>query len=208
MAKKKSSHPRLLEIRKYSNRRYYDSTRSCHITLEEIRRLIREGYDIRVIDSKTSTDITGQVLAQVILDLDTEKLELLPAGFLTRNIRFNYDLVENYIGKYLNQTMLSFMDWQHQAGPPPSGGQGWPSFPGGGQGWPIPPWGGMGVGPTAPAEPAPERSESGSVDNLGEQLEALQREVEQLRKSVGGSGVKASAKSKAKAKKNSANAKK
>ena len=59
-----SSEPELkrLEIKKYPNRRYYDATHSKHLTLDEIRGLIQQGYDLRVVDAKTSADITAQVL--------------------------------------------------------------------------------------------------------------------------------------------------
>src|SRR5205823_3540835 len=53
---------KILEIKKYPNRRYYDATHSRHLTLEEIRSLIQQGYDIRVTDAKSSADITAQVL--------------------------------------------------------------------------------------------------------------------------------------------------
>lgn len=62
-----NANPRQLEIRKYPNRRYYDVTRSQHLTLEDIRSLVRENYDIRVTDSKSGSDITAKVLAQIIL---------------------------------------------------------------------------------------------------------------------------------------------
>src|SRR3954469_4042640 len=76
-----------LEIKKYANRRYYDATHSRHLTLEEIRAMIQDGFDIRVIDAKTSDDITGQVLTQLILELDTPKLDSLPVPLLLRLIR-------------------------------------------------------------------------------------------------------------------------
>ncbi|HZV34316.1 MAG TPA: polyhydroxyalkanoate synthesis regulator DNA-binding domain-containing protein, partial [Verrucomicrobiae bacterium] len=65
MAETNAPHSKTLDIRKYPNRRYYDVTRSQHLTLEDIRELVREGHDIRVTDSKTSADITPKVLAQI-----------------------------------------------------------------------------------------------------------------------------------------------
>src|SRR5438105_5406351 len=105
---------RRLEIKKYSNRRYYDATHSRHLTLEEIRSLIQQDYDIRVIDAKTSADITAQVLTQLILELDTPKLDSLPVPLLVRLIRMNDQLVKDFIEKYFNQALKSFFDYQQQ----------------------------------------------------------------------------------------------
>jgi polyhydroxyalkanoate synthesis repressor PhaR len=102
-----------LEIKKYSNRRYYDATHSRHLTLDEIRNLIQQGYDIQVTDAKTSADITAQVLTQLILELDTPKLDSLPVPLLVRLIRMNDQLVKDFIEKYFNQALKSFLDYQH-----------------------------------------------------------------------------------------------
>jgi polyhydroxyalkanoate synthesis repressor PhaR len=103
-----------LEIKKYPNRRYYDATHSRHLTLDEIRALIQQGYDIRVVDAKTSADITAQVLTQLILELDTPKLDSLPVPLLVRLIRMNDQLVKDFIDKYFNQALQSFLDYQRQ----------------------------------------------------------------------------------------------
>src|SRR5215475_11514076 len=108
------SRDRILEIKKYPNRRYYDATHSRHLTLEEIRSMIQQGYDIRVIDAKTSADITAQVLTQIILELDTPKLDSLPVPLLVRLIRMNDQLVKDFIEKYFNQALKSFFDYQQQ----------------------------------------------------------------------------------------------
>ena len=57
-------------LKKYPNRRYYDTTQSRHITLDEIYAMIRGGVDVHVTDSKTGEDITAKVLAQIILEHD------------------------------------------------------------------------------------------------------------------------------------------
>jgi polyhydroxyalkanoate synthesis repressor PhaR len=103
-----------LEIKKYPNRRYYDATHSRHLTLEEIRSMIQQGYDLRVMDAKTSTDITAQVLTQIILELDSTKLDSLPVPLLTRLIRMNDQLIKDFIEKYFNQALQSFGDYQRQ----------------------------------------------------------------------------------------------
>jgi polyhydroxyalkanoate synthesis repressor PhaR len=103
-----------LEIKKYPNRRYYDATHSRHLTLDEIRTMVQQGYDIVVIDARTSADITAQVLTQIILELDTPKLDSLPIPLLLRLIRMNDQLVKDFIEKYFNQALQSFLGYQHQ----------------------------------------------------------------------------------------------
>jgi polyhydroxyalkanoate synthesis repressor PhaR len=103
-----------LEIKKYPNRRYYDATHSRHLTLDEIRSLIQQGYDLHVVDARTSADITAQVLTQIILELDTPKVDSLPVPLLVRIIRMNDQLVKDFIEKYFNQALKSFLDYQQQ----------------------------------------------------------------------------------------------
>src|SRR5215510_11290197 len=112
MAKPSDANLKKLEIKKYPNRRYYDATHSRHLTLDEIRSLIQQGYDLRVIDARTSSDITAQVLTQIILELDTPKLDSLPVPLLVRLIRMNDQLVKDFIEKYFNQALQSFLDYQ------------------------------------------------------------------------------------------------
>ncbi|HWX20272.1 MAG TPA: polyhydroxyalkanoate synthesis regulator DNA-binding domain-containing protein [Candidatus Binatia bacterium] len=108
------AHAKKLEIKKYPNRRYYDATHSRHLTLDEIQSLVQQGYDLRVTDARTSRDITAQVLTQIILELDTPKLDSLPVPLLVRIIRMNDQLVKDFIEKYFNQALKSFLDYQQQ----------------------------------------------------------------------------------------------
>ena len=103
-----------LEIKKYPNRRYYDTTQSRHLTLDEIRTLIQQGYDLSVVDAKSGADITAQLLTQIILELDTPKVDSLPVPLLVRLIRMNDQLVKDFIEKYFNQALKSFLDYQQQ----------------------------------------------------------------------------------------------
>jgi len=101
-----------LEIRKYPNRRYYDATHSRHLTLEEIRSFIGEGYDINVTDSKTGADITAQVLTQIILELDTPKIDSFPVALLLRMIRSNDQAVRDFVETYFNQAFKAYSEYQ------------------------------------------------------------------------------------------------
>ena len=103
-----------LDIRKYPNRRYYDATHSRHMTLEEIRSLVRDGYDIKVTDSKTGADITAQVLTQIILELETPKIDTFPVALLLRMIRSNDQVVRDFVETYFNQAFKAYSEYQKQ----------------------------------------------------------------------------------------------
>jgi polyhydroxyalkanoate synthesis repressor PhaR len=101
-------------LRKYPNRRYYDTTRSQYVTLEEIYELIRGGQDVHVVDSKSGDDITAKVLAQIILEQDPPKLGVFPVELLHQLIRSNEPLMRDFIDKYFNQALKAFLNSQRQ----------------------------------------------------------------------------------------------
>jgi polyhydroxyalkanoate synthesis repressor PhaR len=103
-----------LDIRKYPNRRYYDTTHSRHLTLEEIRSLISDGYDIKVTDSKSGADITAQVLTQIILELETPKIDSFPVALLLQMIRSNDHAMRDFVETYFNQAFKAYLDYQKQ----------------------------------------------------------------------------------------------
>lgn len=112
MSEANSNGAKRLEIRKYPNRRYYDTSRSRHVTLEEIYQLIRDGYEVQIKDSKSGQDITAKVLAQIIIELDPPKLDVFPVPLLHRLLRSNEQLVTDFISKYFNQPLMAFLDSQ------------------------------------------------------------------------------------------------
>ena len=77
-----------IELRRYPNRRYYDSTRSQHLTLDDIYRLVRDGYSVTVSDSKSGDDITARVLTQLILEHDPLEAGGLSGGVVAPNYSF------------------------------------------------------------------------------------------------------------------------
>lgn len=91
----------VLQIRKYSNRRLYDSTRSRHITADELYDLVREGHDVVVTDSSSGADITHQVLTQMILERDPPKLEVFPATLLHEIIRANQQMWKKFAEEWM-----------------------------------------------------------------------------------------------------------
>jgi polyhydroxyalkanoate synthesis repressor PhaR len=90
-----------LEIRKYSNRRLYDTTRSRHITADDLYELVRTGHDVVITDSATGVDITHQVLTQMILERDPPKLEVFPTTLLHEIIRANQQMWRKFVDQWL-----------------------------------------------------------------------------------------------------------
>jgi polyhydroxyalkanoate synthesis repressor PhaR len=90
-----------LQIRKYSNRRLYDTTRSRHITADELYQLVRDGHDVIVTDSATGEDITHQVLTQMIFERDSPKLDVFPTTLLHEIIRANQQMWKKFAEQWL-----------------------------------------------------------------------------------------------------------
>ena len=104
--------PSPILLRKYRNRRYYDTTRSLHVSLEDIYQLILDGQDVQVTDVDSGEDITAKVLAQIILEHDPGKLGAFPAELLHRVIRANEPLIRDFIDRYFNQFLRAYMESQ------------------------------------------------------------------------------------------------
>ena len=114
MAENNGDEPRTLEIRKYQNRRYYDGTRSRHLSLQQIHQLIIEGYNIRVSDAKTKEDITAKILTQILLEYEPVKLDLFSNELLIRAIRVNDRLLKDFVDVYFRQAFEAFCVSQKQ----------------------------------------------------------------------------------------------
>ena len=175
-----------LELKKYPNRRYYDATHSRHLTLDEIQTLIQQGYDIQVTDAKTGADITAQVLTQIILELDTTKLNSFPVPLLVRVIRMNDQLVKDFIDKYFNQALKSFFDYQQQVEEQIRRAHGLPSVFPSVSAWTkavLQPFTSAfsGAGSEQPTEPAPAPEEP-AADQLRQLVRDLQAQVAELKK--------------------------
>lgn len=99
-------------IKKYPNRRLYDTEISSYITLEDIRQLIIEGESFEVREAKTGKDITRSVLLQIIAEHEDIGQPILSAQLLTEIIRFYGDSLQGYIGSYLERSVDMFIDQQ------------------------------------------------------------------------------------------------
>jgi len=89
-----------ITIKKYSNRRLYDSTNKRYVTLEDIAFLIREGSEIKVIDSQSGDDISKVILIQVILESEKNKEDILPVSFLHMLIKYGNKVAKDFFENY------------------------------------------------------------------------------------------------------------
>ncbi|MCJ0824429.1 polyhydroxyalkanoate synthesis repressor PhaR [Luteimonas sp. 50] len=101
-------------IKKYPNRRLYDTEISSYITIEDVRQLIVEGEDFEVRDAKSGDDLTRQVLLQIIAEHEQDGEPMLSTQLLSQIIRFYGDSLQGFMGNYLERSMQMFMDQQQQ----------------------------------------------------------------------------------------------
>jgi polyhydroxyalkanoate synthesis repressor PhaR len=101
-------------IKKYPNRRLYDTEISSYITIEDVRQLIVEGEEFEVRDAKSGEDLTRLVLLQIISDQEQDGEPVLSTQLLSQIIRFYGDSLQGFMGNYLERSMQIFMDQQAQ----------------------------------------------------------------------------------------------
>ncbi|MCG8432872.1 MAG: polyhydroxyalkanoate synthesis repressor PhaR [Gammaproteobacteria bacterium] len=101
-------------IKKYPNRRLYDTVESRYITLAEIRQLVLDKIDFKVIDKQSQDDITCNILLQVIAEQEQKGTPMLSRDLLAGIIRSYGGSMQNIVGNYLDQSMKLFMSQQQQ----------------------------------------------------------------------------------------------
>ncbi len=99
-------------IKKYANRRLYDTHASRHVTLDGIRQLIVDGEDIVVIDDTNGQDITRSILLQVIAEQEQSGRPILSAGMLRHIIRFYGNPLQEFMAQYLEASVEAFLNQQ------------------------------------------------------------------------------------------------
>jgi polyhydroxyalkanoate synthesis repressor PhaR len=95
-------------IKKYANRRLYDTESSAYITLDRLAQMVREEREFEVIDAKTGDDITRQVLTQIIVDEEARGATMLPLNFLKQLIGLYGNSMQNLVPSYLEAAMEAF----------------------------------------------------------------------------------------------------
>jgi polyhydroxyalkanoate synthesis repressor PhaR len=95
-------------VKKYANRRLYNTRSSSYITLEDLARMTREGVDFKVLDAKTGNDITHQILTQIIMEEEASGEQMLPVGFLRQLISMYGHSMQAMMPQYLEASMENF----------------------------------------------------------------------------------------------------
>src|SRR5436309_14589075 len=101
-------------VKKYANRRLYNTATSSYVTLDDLATLIKEGGDFVVHDAKTGEDLTRSVLTQIIVEQEQKGQNLLPISFLRQLISFYGDSMQFLVPGYLEQAMIAFAKNQEQ----------------------------------------------------------------------------------------------
>ena len=164
-------------IKKYGNRRLYDTADSRYITLEELADIIRGGEDVRVVDAKSGEDLTTGTLAQIIIE-GRGAARLLPVPLLVQLIRMGDDALAEFLGQYVTWALQVYLQAKEgvQAMAPLN-----PFF--------SAPFGGgamsrlFGLGPSArPEAPAAAPPNGGELAALRKELEALKASLKKKRR--------------------------
>ncbi len=101
-------------VKKYANRRLYNTATSSYVTLDDLAKLIKDGGDFVAHDAKTGEDITRSVLTQIIMEEEQKGRNLLPISFLRQLIGFYGDSMQFLVPGYLEQAMIAFARNQEQ----------------------------------------------------------------------------------------------
>ena len=180
-----------LLIKKYGNRRLYDTAESRYITLEELAGIIQAGADVRVIDAKSGADLTQATLTQIIIE-SRDASRMLPVPLLTQLIRLGDDALSEFLGRYLSGALEMYLQTRRGlqaaavynpfAQVPLSATETlarmWMASP-----FAAPP----SAAPTAPHNPTPPAEpDRPDVSGQRNELAELRRELDELKRSVQG----------------------
>jgi len=104
----------MVVIKKYANRRLYNTATSAYVTLDDLARMVREGVEFTVHDAKTNDDLTRQILTQIIFEEESRGEALLPVQFLRQLIGFYGNSMQGVLPSYLEMSLDSFTRQQEQ----------------------------------------------------------------------------------------------
>ena len=99
-------------LKKYANRRLYDTAQSKYVTLNEVAEVIRNGKEVEVVDAKTKEDVTAFILTQILLEAAKNKNVLLPVPVLNMIIRYGDNVLMEFFEKYLQQIVESYLAYK------------------------------------------------------------------------------------------------
>ena len=105
----------VIVLKKYANRRLYDTQQSAYVTLSSVADIIRQGKTIKAIDASTKEDVTAFVLTQIILDEAKNNNALLPAPLLHMIIRYGENVLHGFFDNYLEHTLNAYVTYKSKA---------------------------------------------------------------------------------------------
>ena len=104
-----------LLLKKYTNRRLYDTEKSIYVTLDYVTNIIRQGRQIVVVDAKTGEDVTAAILTQIVLEEARKKKYLLPNPMLYLIIQYGETVLSEFFEKYLEQIIKNYLLFRNLA---------------------------------------------------------------------------------------------
>jgi len=146
-------------IRRYENRKLYDTSRSAYVTLEDIARLIREGKEVQVLDAKTSEDLTKSTLALIILEEERQKKNPLPLNLMYQLIKYG-EAIQGTFQEYMTTGFEALLASQLEAQKR------------------MREW--VQTAPTTPTPPADARGESAEAASVEDELQMLKQKMAEL----------------------------
>jgi len=114
MAASSSSDGTVVIIKKYANRRLYDTESSSYITLDRLAEMVRQKREFKVVDAKSGEDITHSVLTQIVMDEEAGGTNMLPVNFLRQLIGMYGDQMQSMVPQYLEASLEAFQRNQTQ----------------------------------------------------------------------------------------------
>lgn len=102
----------IVTLKKYSNRRLYDTEASKYVTLDDVGDMIKAGRRVTILDAKTSEDVTAFILTQILLEETKKKNILLPVSVLHQIIQFGDNVLGEFFEKYLQRAIQNYLDYK------------------------------------------------------------------------------------------------
>ena len=161
-------------VKKYGNRRLYDTEQSRYLRLDELAERIRSGADVRVVDAKTDADLTAPTLAQIIFE-DRNAARLLPVPVLLQLIRLGDDALGEFLGRYVSWALELYLQARQGAT-----GMYNPFLPFLSGAIPARPF--SSPPPAPPTPEAPSRGAPEDLEQLRREVDALKRRLRKTRK--------------------------
>jgi len=101
-----------IKIKKYPNRRLYNTEKSIYITLQDVSDLIKKGSRIEVVDAKTGEDVTAFILTQIIMNKAKDANSLLPVSLLHLVIQYGENILHEFFDKHLEKSMENYLEYR------------------------------------------------------------------------------------------------